>query len=384
MLNMAVAHALDPETSSAAAQLVEQARAELGDVRPQAGIVYTAMGIDHLLLMRLLAEAMPGVELIGCTTDGEITGCEGFHEDSTVLVLFGSDQVSIRAGLGRDVGRDAAAAAQQAVRVARREGDGDPRLCIALPDGLSVSGTVVTAALREALGPDVVLVGGTAGDQRVFERSLVMFGDEVVEDGVALLLVSGEVQVGVGIGSGWRPVGTTTRVTASTGNVVQRIGEHTALGFYQRYMGEHVVPDPEYPLGVHDPASGRFFLRAPLVVNHETGEITFAGDLPVGSEVQITEARRDEILAGCRASVQSALADLGDRTPEGALVFSCAARRLVLGTQTAREIDEVFKALEIRPPIAGFYTYGEIAPLERGGPSLFHNETFVTVFVAAS
>jgi hypothetical protein len=55
---------------------------------------------------------------------------------------------------------------------------------------------------------------------------------------------------------------------------------------------------------------------------------------------------------------------------------------MVLGTRTAREITVVGEALPRPLPVAGFYTYGEIAPLEPNGPSRFHNETFVTLFLS--
>jgi len=67
------------------------------------------------------------------------------------------------------------------------------------------------------------------------------------------------------------------------------------------------------------------------------------------------------------------------RPPQLVLVFNCVARRKVLGRRAADEIKTVRDILGPRVPTAGFYTYGEIAPLEgnTANPSFFHNETVV-------
>ncbi len=381
-MKLIVCHSLDPDTAEAARELIEAARVQLRERRPAAGMLYVAMDIDHNLLAGLLREAFPELVIIGCSTDGEISSTCGFHEDSTILILFASERITIRAGLGRHASADPDAAARAAIEMARQPGDPPPRLCIALPDGLSVSGSVITDALQEVLGVGVPLVGGTAGDQRQFSACRMLFGGELLEDAVVLLLFSGPLQIGVGVDSGWSPIGQTSRVTASQNNIVSRIGEQTALAFYQSYIGRHVIPDPEYPLALHDPDRAGFSLRAPLIVDEASGTIQFAGDVPVGSIIQITEASHEDILDACAQSVRAAFRDLGPHTPDGALVFSCAARRMVLGTQTTRELKTLQANADTELPIAGFYTYGEIAALRRGEPARFHNETFVTLLLA--
>jgi hypothetical protein len=61
---------------------------------------------------------------------------------------------------------------------------GAPRLCITMPDGLTVSGSAALNALRAALGDAVPVFGGTAGDQWRFKGTKQFHGTEVLQDSV--------------------------------------------------------------------------------------------------------------------------------------------------------------------------------------------------------
>jgi hypothetical protein len=99
--------------------------------------------------------------------------------------------------------------------------------------------------------------------------------------------------------------------------------------------------------------------------------------------VRITVADRSAILEGCKESISRAFADYPHgKTPAAALIFSCAARKLLLGTHTGEEIGIVESVIGPQIPVGGFYGYGEIGPLDTKDPaSKFHNETFVSLIL---
>jgi hypothetical protein len=299
------------------------------------------------------------------------------------VVAFSSDKVTFTAGIGRCVSAGPYQAAMEAVGMAR--GPTTPRLCVTLPESLTVSGVSVVKALNQVLGSDVILVGGTAGDQWSFQGTRQFFGTQVLQDSLPVLLISGNVQVSVGVASGWRPVGRRARVTRSSANIVYEIDQMPALEFYKSCLGDHVDPTPEYPLGVFDEHTSQFYLRAPLQYDEGSGSITFAGDVPPDMEVQITQAGRSDMLDACRESVNKAMQEFSyvGQLPSAALVFSCAARKQLLGTRTAEEVRVLKEHMRQPIPVVGFYSYGEIAPLGGAARADFHNETFVTVLVGA-
>ena len=75
------------------------------------------------------------------------------------------------------------------------------------------------------------------------------------------ILFSG-VRVGVGVYSGWTPLGDAVRVSDATGNVVRRIGDRPAVEFFKQHFGEDSTLTPEHPLGVFpQDGEGGFYLR---------------------------------------------------------------------------------------------------------------------------
>jgi len=96
-------------------------------------------------------------------------------------------------------------------------------------------------------------------------------------------------------------------------------------------------------------------------------------------------AGTDEIVEGTRASIADALAGFpAGARPDGALLFSCATRKFLLGTRAGREIDLVREILGDSVPIGGFYCQGEIAPLASADLTRFHNATMVSVLLGSA
>ncbi len=67
--------------------------------------------------------------------------------------------------------------------------------------------------------------------------------------------------------------------------------------------------------------------------------------------------------------------------PSAVLFFSCVARRQILGTRAQEEYQNTKLSLANYFPACGFYSYGEIAPIDRISQTQFHNETFVTLIL---
>ncbi|HMG12071.1 MAG TPA: FIST N-terminal domain-containing protein, partial [Gemmatimonadaceae bacterium] len=319
-----------------------------------------------------------------------------FAEDSLALVLLSGDNFHAVSGVARSVSTDVAGSIRTSVNeaVERLAGTGDnggaPRLCITMPDGLTVSGSAALDALRAALGDAVPIFGGTAGDQWRFKGTKQFHGTEVLQDSVPFLLFDEGVVFSFGVDTGWRPIGREGRVTEVEGHIVRAIDGKPATAFYREFLGNADITQlTEYPLAVtaEDGRGGAdsYYLRAPGRTDEATGCIHFLGDVPDGARVHITTTNRDQILDATRTSFQHALDDFpkdsGDAgKPALALCISCAGRKQILGSRTQEEARIVNELLG-DVPAAGFYGYGEIARLAKDGISHYHNETFTTLLL---
>ena len=342
--------------------------------------------IDLETLVGGIRAAYPGMTLVGSTSFGEMSSVLGFQEDSVVLAVFASDRVDITTGCGAGVSVSSAQAARDALDQARAGTTQPPRLCLVVPCISGDDPAALLGALQDLLGDDVPVIGGGSAprtppdDPRIARQ---FHDDEILQDSAAVLLFSGPVAFSFGIDTGWQPIGGRGRVTGTSGSVVQTIDDQPAVAFYQRYLGAEAMPSAANPLAVFEGETDDFYLRVALKADPTDGSLSMAGSIPLGAVVQLTVAVTEEIFAGARSAVQKAVKRFPvASTATAALVFSCAIRRLVLGTRTGTELDITRTELgDI--PIGGFYCYGEIAPIETGA-SRFHNETLVAVLLGES
>ncbi len=385
MLKFAVGHSNDPDSQAAISDVLEQIRFTLTDVSPKAGILFAAIDFDHAFVLHRIVEVFPEIELIGGTTDGEMSSVLGFEQDSLTLMVFCSDQITISAGIGRGVCKDAIAASQSAVEQASIAHKEEIQFCISFPESLTTSGVLILDSLKQALGKQVPIFGGLTADQWRSQQTYQFFQTEVYSDAVPILLFSGPILFSHGVASGWQPIGKPGRVTKAEQNVVYEIDDQPALAFYHHYLGA-LPPSSEYPLALFDVESDGYYMRAPSGIYDPTiGSITFFGDVPPQSVVQITETTHDKILSASKLSTLQALENYPGKAPAAALFFSCASRRQILGSLTREEYELAQLCLSQSPtqplPSCGFYTNGEIAPLQQKGVTYFHNETFITLLL---
>jgi hypothetical protein len=205
---------------------------------------------------------------------------------------------------------------------------------------------------------------------------------EVLQDSVPILLLGGELLCSTGVASGWKPIGKPSQITKAQGNTIYEIDHKPAIEFYRFYF-DQFKPDATYPLAVFPSEEKGFFLRAVSSIEPSNGSIKVLGDVPIQARIQITDASIEDIVSASQASIANALEEYPDQQPAAALFFSCAWRRLIMGTRSPEEYRHTLTPLKTIAPAIGFYTFGELAPLTAGCQTFLHNTTFVTVLLGA-
>jgi len=343
---------------------------------PRACWLFAAPGDDlQGLLDGVLSAAGTGV-LAGCTTDGEICGDE-LLAGAAVLGGVASDSVRFSVASTGGLDEDSEKAGRRLAAKLPR----DTAYVQLFSDGLRGNGCALLRGMASVLGPEVPVSGGTAGDGGRFLETWQFAGREVLAGSAVAMGLSGDFRVGTGVASGWSPVGIAKRVTRARGNVVYELNHQPALEVYERFLGRHADRLPsvgvEYPLGLVDPSGHGecLLLRATMSVNRSEGSIAFSGEVPEGSMVRLTCGDHASVLKAARRAARQALDRLEGRPPVMAFVYSCMARKIVLGRRTREEILAIGEELGASIPMLGFYTYGEYSPLECGSANRLHNET---------
>ena len=381
---MAVGHSDDVDPADAIATAIEQCRAALGELVPQAGIMFAAFDSFDQTIVAAVRDAFPGVALIGSTSAAEISSLDGYMEDSITLALFASDNVDVTVGLGEDLEVDLDAACQAAAAQALGATKRDPRVCIVVMDGLTGDPQRTLDAMSRALPADVAIVGGASARHDFGSEApgSQFCGDRIVQNGITILLFSGPIAFSTAVGTGWRGIGIKGSVTRSGPGAIHEIDGRPAIEFLARYLDVTGPAAFGNPLAVIEAGGGESYLRAILGSDPTSGSVVLTGLIPVGATVQLTTADTDDILAGTEAALARATAEFpAGSKPEAALIFSCAIRQFLLGTRTQVEAQLAQSEYGAALPLAGFYGYGEMGPIEGSPTSRFFQETFVTLLL---
>ena len=332
--------------------------------------------IDDTSALDALVRAYPLSTITGCSTAGEIQGSSVVDESLSVAILR-FDRTTVKLTWEAiDEERCAEAVGRS---LANHLMNPDLRSVLVLSDGIAVNGTRLLRGLNAVLPPSVVLTGGLAGDGTRFEHTWVIANGRPVENAVVAVGLYGEaVQVGHGSRGGWDIFGPERVVTRSSGNVLYEIDGEPALALYKKYLGERAAGLPAtallFPLGVRTYATeNKTLVRTILSIDEETCSMTFAGDVPEASLVQLMCANSERLIEGA--------SDAGRLAAEGVdgdclvLAISCVGRRLLLGERTEEEVEAAYEAMMPGSKLIGFYSYGEISPHDRGESGVFHNQT---------
>ena len=268
---------------------------------------------------------------------------------------------------------------------------------VMIPDVLVGNGAETVRGVLSSLGEHFPVVGGASGDDFAFKKTYQYMNGKIYSGAVVGLGLTGDFKIGIGVKHGWIPIGEPMKVTKSEGAVVHEINNAPAVKIYEDYFGaeEAKVLHTEalaklaitYPLGMKVAGSDELLIRDPITVD-EHGSITCAAEIPEGSQIRLMVGSGEDGVKVAKVAAQEAVSQLDGAEPKAVIIFNCIARNKLFGEKAGDEINAIQEVIGKKVPLAGFYTYGEQAPL--GGEvrnlekcnSAFHNETVVICVLA--
>ncbi|ELP5730161.1 FIST C-terminal domain-containing protein [Vibrio vulnificus] len=338
-----------------------------------------AFGTQHSQAFNQLHQAMPQSKILGCSTAGEMLD-NTILDDSLVATVVAfeksrieqvCDSISTFSGDSFELGKSLS---EQLVSL----GD-DLKHVFVLSDGLLINGGYLVEGFRSVLPSDVQVTGGLAGDGEHFSRTFVTSGVKTESGAVVALGLYGEsLDIRFGSRGGWCPFGMERKVTQAKDNVLYELDDQNALDIYKAYLGDLADELPasglRFPLEITLPEKNLKLVRTLLATNENDGTITFAGNIPKGVSAKLMRASSDSLIDGARLAA-SLCHDEENQAPTVAILISCVGRKLLLRQLAEDEVEAVHHELGENVVICGFYSYGEIAPIDKNGKSELHNQT---------
>ena len=358
---------------------------------PTIVFAFSSIKYDQKAVLQGIREAAGSATVVGGSAAGEITSWQTVFDGVNALAIS-SDSIQFVTGVGEGVARDSFQAGANAAKAVMDSADGKkPDLYIMLPDGMTGNGAAIVEGAKSVLGKDIPLIGGSSGDDYLFQKTYEYHNDDVLTDTVVGIGMYGDFSYGFGIKHGWEPVGLPLKVTKADGVKLQEVDGKPALKIYEDYFGKdaaELVQEPlarmayTYPIGMAVEGSDELLIRDPVIAN-EKGEITMAAAIPEGTTIRLMIGDREKAIAAAKEAAGVAKEQLSGAEPKFILMFNCMARNKLLGVRCHEENTEVSQVIGDGVPMAGLYTYGEQGPLlgKKGTPAYFHNETMTLLVV---
>ncbi|MFM7063057.1 MAG: FIST signal transduction protein [Actinomycetes bacterium] len=386
-----VGHSVATDSAVAAAEAVHEA---LQGETAQLVAVFVSTGHDLEVVARTVDAAAGPAPVVGASTAGEVfTG--GPSDSSVVVMALGGDGFAVSTGLG--VSEEAQDPAADLTTVSLRDAaftaaacakDVDRRqhtVLLLLADGLVGDQMEVVRGAYEQAGASIPLVGGCAGDDLDMEQTFQVYGGSVHRGAVVAAAISSDRPIGIGVRHGWEPVGESMLVTASQGVTVSTLDDQPALDVYLDRFNAHdeVRADLDAfinfavtrPLGIR--RRDRMEIRYVGGADFERRTIQCIAEVPAGGLAWTMTGDAETILGATDDACTEAIEALGGADPLGLMVFDCIARRSVLSDDGDQAEVARMRVHAGAAPVAGFYTYGEIARTRGAGG--FHNQTLVAL-----
>lgn len=256
------------------------------------------------------------------------------------------------------------------------------RTMVVFVDFFVLRKTDLINTLFEVFGMEISYIGGGAGSLAPERKPCLISNAGMFADGVVVMLL--DVPSGVGVGHGWRNIGSPMQATEAHGNTVKTINFLPAFGVYAeaiekqsgtpfpRESGKFFEASRAYPFGIAR-INMEMIVRDPLMVEPD-GSLVFAGEVPQDSYISLLEGNTDTLIAAAGDSGRKAIAALPPGGKPGIfLLMDCISRVMFMNERFKEElvvmVPQGFAS-------AGACTIGEIA--NSGSEFLeFYNKTAV-------
>jgi len=351
----------------------------------QIAIVFAERNLlEKGVILNKIKEEYPEARILSCSSAGEIHNNEA-QENSAVCTTIQFEHTPFHIVVDNIANHKNSY--ELGAQLSKSLPSKDLKYIWVMSDGGLINGDDLIKGIQSVTGSSVTVSGGLAGDGANFQKTVVGLDNNVASGNLVLLgLYGNKIRVGAGFHGGWDVFGPERTITKSKDNVLVEIDNENALDMYKKYLGKYAEELPAsallFPLSVKTDKNDFYIVRTILSIDENKKTMTFAGNMPEGSTVRFMKSNFDRLINAAAEAASEAVSSLGKKVPvDLALMVSCVGRKLVLSDRIDEELEAALDNITPGATVAGFFSYGEIAPQKDNKISHLHNQTMtVTTF----
>jgi hypothetical protein len=351
----------------------EAAYSQLRTHKPDITITFISTIFDPKEAIKGIRSVIKEGLLIGCSSAGSITQ-DGLFRASIAVFTISSDSINFSSGTGKHISKNSRLAGHEAAKEAFSNSTKDKtkQVFLIFSDGLTGNGADILRGTQEVLGTSFPIIGGAAADELCFQKSYQYLDNSIYSDSVVGLLISGDINLGVGKAHGWLPIGKPHEVTKAKANIIKEIDKKPAYKIYEEYFEKEFEKLKDrnigrlgisYPLGMGTKEKNEYLIRVPMKIE-EDGSLVLSADIPEGEDINLMMGDKNMALKATETACTKAAEDTLRHDIKFIAVFSDIARYRLLRKDSQKEIAIIKQTFGENIPIIGFYTYGEYASFE--------------------
>lgn len=318
----------------------------------------------------------PNAQIAICSSAGEIYGNEVLDDTISIVAIQFQSTTIQTSEINID---DFDSSYEAGMTLVKKLPQENLKLVFVLSDGGKVNGSELVKGMNDYKKENVLITGGLAGDGTNFNKTFVGL-NQVPESGkiVAIGFYGDKLVLCHGSFGGWESFGLERTVTNSQNNVLFEIDGKNALALYKNYLGKYADELPGsallFPLSVKFDEHQEAIVRTILSIDNENQSITFAGDIPKGSKIRFMKANFDRLIDAASDAANTCL-DMVHQKPKLAILISCVGRKLIMPNRIDEEIEAISEIFGSGTLLTGFYSYGEISPMNPLAKCELQNQT---------
>lgn len=305
----------------------------------------------------------------GCGILTEETEVER-HTGIGVLVLK-SDSIDTASFLVPNLQESSLRAGENAAQIIKERIQAE--LILLFPDPFSFQSPLFFDGFENAYGY-VPMIGGAAAEDSRETKTYQMEGHQVSYDAVCGLALGGKFRFETGITHSCRPFGEALKITRADGNAIYEIDGRPAYDILLESISHIEFPDPDQIfqnifLGLPlknfqtDFSSDQYLVRNIMGVNAKKGVLTCTSPVLEGEFVTFTFRNPDLARQDLRLMLQDLKERLAPFKPAMGFYFNCCARGQNLYGKQGEDV-AIIREYFPNVPVVGFFTYGELAPID--------------------
>jgi hypothetical protein len=338
-------------------QLVDQIYSEIHQDNEKLVMYFVSPApYDFEDVSKKLTDKFPNVEVVGCSTAGEIHTGQGIVDGSITAISFGEDKVGEVAVFEIDLDRlDKCEEEFRAFKTAFvKPTEIEHYVGITLIDGSSHKEESLMDKLGNA-APELILVGGSAGDGMSFGATFVAHNGKTMHRGAVIPLLRMKTKYAVIQTSSYKAsnVKFVATKTSPEKRLIHEINGINAVEFYKQIVPAEVYDFglfATHPIGI-EIEGGNAFVRS-LQSFTDDGSLLLYCAVDEGTQLCLLEPI--DIIEDMNNALTQGIENVGGSS--GGILFSCILQKIEMLTLAKQ--DEFIQLLDGRN-LAGFFTYGE-------------------------